>query len=66
MIQVERTMFPPDVSPREGMALNLEGPEEQVVRAVITEVSEDSVTIDANHPLAGRDLTFFIELAEIV
>lgn len=65
VIEVERDDFPPNIDPREGMALNLKGPEEQVVPAVITEVSEDSVTIDANHPLAGKDLTFHIELSEI-
>ncbi len=65
VVQVEKEEFPPHIDPREGMALNLKGPEEQVVPAVITEVSEDSVTIDANHPLAGKNLTFFIELAEI-
>lgn len=65
VIQVERENFPPNVAPQEGMALNLKGPEEEVIPAVITEVSDDSVTIDANHPLAGKALTFHIELAEI-
>lgn len=66
VIQVEKTEFPPHITPREGMALNLKGPEEEVIPAVIAEVSEESVTIDANHPLAGKALTFHIELAEIV
>ena len=48
------------------MTLKLTGIEEEEVPAVITEVSEDSVIIDANHPLAGKDLTFYIELADIV
>lgn len=66
VIQVQRDKFPADVAPREGMPLNLKGPEEVIVPAVITEVSEQSVTIDANHPLAGEELTFDIELAEIL
>lgn len=66
VIQVEREKFPPNVAPQEGMALNLKGPEEEVIPAVITKVSDDSVIIDANHPLAGKDLTFHIELADIV
>lgn len=66
VIQVEKTEFPPHITPREGMELNLKGPEEEVIPAVIAEVSEESVTIDANHLLAGKALTFHIELAEIV
>ncbi len=66
VICVEKTDFHANLEPREGLSLNLKGPEEQVIQAIITEVSEDSVIIDANHPLAGRDLNFDIELTEIV
>ncbi len=66
VVHVQRDRFPAGVDPREGMPLNLKGPEETVVPAVVTEVSEESVTIDANHPLAGEELTFRIELAEIL
>ncbi len=66
VIHVDKAEFPPSLDPREGVMLNLQGPEEEVIRAVITEVSDDSVVIDANHPLAGEDLTFDIELTEIV
>jgi len=66
VIRVKKEGFPPNVDPQEGMTLKLTGPEEEELPAVITEVSEDSVTIDANHPLAGKDLTFYIELADIV
>jgi len=66
VIQVKKDGFPPNIDPQEGMTLKLTGPEEEELPAVITEVSEDSVTIDANHPLAGKDLTFYIELADIV
>lgn len=65
VIRVESSEFPPHIVPKEGLTLNLKGPENQVIQAVITEVSGDSVTIDANHPLAGEDLTFDIELTEI-
>lgn len=66
VIQVKKEGFPANIDPEEGMTLKLKGPEDAEVPAVITEVSEDSVIIDANHPLAGKDLTFFIELADIV
>jgi peptidylprolyl isomerase len=66
VLHVHREQFPSSIDPKEGMTLRLRGPEESVVPAVVTEVSGDSVTIDANHPLSGKDLTFVIELAEIV
>ena len=66
VIQVKKDGFPPNIDPEEGMTLKLTGPEEEELPAVITEVSEDSVIIDANHPLAGKDLTFYIELVDIV
>jgi peptidylprolyl isomerase len=40
-------------------------PEGHEIPAAIVEVSEESVTIDANHPLAGQDLTFEIEVVRI-
>ena len=66
VIQVDKGRFPTNIDPQEGMTLKLTGNGEEELPAVITEVSEDSVTIDANHPLAGKDLTFYIELVDIV
>jgi peptidylprolyl isomerase len=66
VLHVEKAKFPPNIDPKEGMVLNLKGPEEQAIPAVIVEVRDESVTIDANHPLSGKDLTFSIELAEIL
>lgn len=66
VMEVERDGFPANIDPQEGMTLKLKGPDEEEVPAFITEVSEDTVTIDANHPLAGKALTFFIELTDIV
>lgn len=40
-------------------------PDGRIVIVVVTDVSEASITIDANHSLAGKDLTFEIELVEI-
>ena len=66
VVRLDRNEFPPTLEPRKGLVLNLKGPGEQAIQAIITEVSEGSVTLDGNHPLAGKDLTFDIELAEIV
>ncbi len=65
VLRVGMDKFPPDAAPREGMVLKLVGPDEQAVPGVILEVLEDYVTVDANHPLSGKDLIFQIELAEI-
>lgn len=61
-----RDAFPPDAAPEVGWAVELESPEGQRVPAVITEVSDESITLDFNHPLAGKDLTFDITLVEVV
>lgn len=60
IFEVERDKLPADIEPEVGMQL----PTSQGVITII-EVSETTVKIDANHPLAGQDLTFDIELIEI-
>ena len=63
--QVPRTELPEDLEPEIDMVLSMQSPEgEMPVR--ITEVAEDTVTLDANHPLAGKDLTFELTLVEIL
>jgi peptidylprolyl isomerase len=49
-----------------GQRLNLSEAGGQEIAVTITDLSELSVTLDANHPLAGEDLVFDIELVEIV
>jgi len=63
---VPKSSLPEDMEPAIGMHLQSQGPEGQVMNLVITEVEEDSISVDANHPLAGQALTFAIELVEIV
>jgi peptidylprolyl isomerase len=63
--EVPRTSLPDDMKPEVGMALQTQSPEGQVMNLVIADVTEDSITVDANHPLAGQALTFAIELVEI-
>jgi peptidylprolyl isomerase len=58
--------FPPDLQPEVGMQLNMSNGEGQDLPVLIAEVREDTVLLDANHPLAGEDLTFDLELVEIV
>jgi peptidylprolyl isomerase len=62
---VPRQQFPPDIQPAVGQQLQMsQGGQTFVV--TITEVTDSEVTLDANHPLAGQDLTFQLELVEIV
>lgn len=63
--EVPRSALPEDMEPVEGMGLQAEGPDGQVVNLVVTSVQDDSITVDGNHPLAGKALNFDIELVSI-
>jgi peptidylprolyl isomerase len=65
VVAVERSHVPLDMTPEVGMRLEVTQEDGQEFPVVITEVTETHVTLDANHPLAGRDLTFEIKLVEI-
>jgi peptidylprolyl isomerase len=58
--------FPEDMKPEVGMSLNMSNGSGQAIPVVIAEVQDEVVILDANHPLAGEDLTFDLELVEIV
>lgn len=64
--QVQRSEIPDDVDLTVGNNLQATGPDGQVVPLRVVAADETTVTLDANHPLAGHDLTFDIELVEIV
>ena len=64
--QVPKSALPEEMTPAVGMQLQSQSPEGNVMNLVVTEVQEESITVDANHPLSGHALTFAIELVEIV
>lgn len=66
LLQVPREQFPPNIEPEVGEALQLRQPDGQIVTVVISDVTDVLITLDANHPLAGENLTFDLELAAIV
>ena len=63
--EVDRSLLPDDLDPQEGMALQSSSPDGQVTQFMVTAVSDDTITVDANHPLAGQALSFDIELVDI-
>ena len=65
IVEFPRENFPADLEPEVGMQLNMTNGSGQVIPVVIIGVGTESVTLDANHPLAGEDLIFDIELVDI-
>jgi len=58
--------FPADMKPEVGMQLNMSNGSGQNFPVIIREVKDGTVILDANHPLAGEDLIFDLELVEII
>lgn len=65
IINVPKDQLPDDVEPEVGMQLQVNQPDGQPVPVRVAEISDDELTLDANHPLAGKDLSFEIEVVEI-
>lgn len=61
----DKSQFPPDINPEVGAQLQIEQENEGRTLVRVISVADDKVTLDANHPLAGKDLTFDIDLVEI-
>ena len=63
--EVPRVSIPAELKPHEGQRLvsNLE--DGRQIPVTVTKVAEDTITLDANHPLAGKDLTFDIKIVSI-
>ena len=64
--EVSRDMFPKNVEPKVGQRFEVPQQAGQPMVVRVIDVSEQAVTLDGNHPLAGRDLTFELELLEII
>ena len=64
--QVPRTQLPADLEPKVGQSLRAKRENGDEIIVTIIGVKDDEVTIDVNHPLAGKDLVFELELVEIV
>lgn len=65
IMEFPRDRFPDDMTPEVGMQLNMSNGQGQNFPVVIVDVKDTVVILDANHPLAGKDLVFDLELVAI-
>lgn len=66
MVQaVPRDALPEEIKPEVGLQLQGQAPDGQVTQFIVTGVTDESITVDANHPLAGVVLNFDVELVAI-
>ena len=65
LVEVPIEQVPENISPQVGQQLSVQQANGQTMPVVVTAVTEEKITLDANHPLAGKDLTFEINLVEI-
>ncbi len=65
VIEFPKDQFPSDMKPETGMQLMLSDGQGQQFPVTVTEVKDDVIVLDANHPLAGEDLIFDIEMVDI-
>ena len=65
VLEIDRGQIPADLNPQIDQQFQIRLEDEQTVPVVVTGMSESTVTFDANHPLAGKDLTFQIQLIEV-
>src|SRR5690554_6421106 len=65
MVEVPKAEVPPNINPVVGQQLSIQQTNGQTMPVVVADVTDDKIVLDANHPLAGKDLTFEISLVEI-
>lgn len=66
VVVVEKKELPPDLNPEVGETLEVTEDDGESFPVIVTETSDTTITLDANHPLAGLELTFDLQLVEIL
>ena len=66
VFEINHKLFPSDSKPKIGQYAELVGEDGQSTLCIVTSISRSKVILDANHPLAGKDLIFKIQLLEII
>ncbi|MBD3258304.1 peptidylprolyl isomerase [candidate division GN15 bacterium] len=64
-LEVAKGNFPENIDPQVGQQFEMQQPGGQSVNVTVTQVEGDKVTVDANHPLAGKTLVFEIEMVKV-
>jgi len=65
VVEIDKKHLPPDLDAEVGDQLQMRQADGQPVLVTVTDVDDEKITLDANHPLAGKDLTFDVELVEV-
>lgn len=65
VVEVDKNQFPEHITPKVGERLQVKQPDGSLVNVQITDIEDSTVTLDANHPLAGESLVFEVELVGI-
>ena len=63
--QIPHSSLPEDIEPEIGMVLSMQSPEGDDMPVRIVAMGDDQLTLDANHPLAGQNLTFELTVVEV-
>ena len=63
--EVNKEQLPQDMAPEVGMGLVSKSPDGQEINLLVVEVKDKTIVVDGNHPLAGKDLVFDLEVLEI-
>ena len=63
--EVPNSALPTDIKPEIGLRLTYDSGDGQKIPLVVTEVRDETIIVDANHPLAGKNLTFEVKLMDI-
>lgn len=66
VFSIGRDQIPADITPEVGQELEFTGDDDEVLEVTVVEVTDGAVLLDANHPLAGEDITYEFELVEIL
>jgi FKBP-type peptidyl-prolyl cis-trans isomerase 2 len=66
VFEISNDNIPPDVNPQVGQTLTMSSPEGQQFNVMVSKIGDETIFLDANHPLAGEDLVFEVELMDIV